>query len=662
MMDILEQKRQLFAEERAKIKRKYIQVSKQLDHIDPYNPLYAKLLAEKEQLTIQLYGKDIEFEKKIEQLTKKLSKLEDIQEERSEPEEFDRKKGFFEPSTNRFKDSIMDKINDIENSLLYQTLYQTTKLTYSTLKNTVKASAKASSFVGKTIAKLALTKRIDTQRKFGFIPVGGRRVGRFKFKNNNLLRKYSNDYKDAGNDFYFLGKGLYNRKIKKGQLDASDVIEYLRSQGKNSAEILEQMDIFMEQGLVVSKSIQEMLDNQKKEPEKEIEKPEFFDVESQKQAIFTDDTNKQVLKETLLEFYEYIESRRQEKDKKQKKKSSLLNMVGGLLGKAFDILKWVGLGMVALLGPKLAIMLGAALIGAVYMYGKNLVSALIDGISDWWNGKEAGASTLSPEDIEKANNQSTPDGTVYEVPRYTSTGEPIPEDIRTYIKEASEKTGVDPYRIAARIETESNWNPKAVSQAGAKGLMQFMDNTWKEVGQGDVFDPRANILAGAEYIKQTEDWAGGDKALADAYYNYGKGNVDKLRGKYGNDYYKYLPKETKDYIKKNVIARNDIATSNNIQLASATPATSNNIQLASATPATDTSSYKPGEISNSILAEIERSKKTQKEILAKKKEKEAATKVAQNNSNKSKNSTAPITIPTHLGGAGLDLLNTPVRV
>lgn len=656
MVDILEQKKQLFAEERAKIKKKYIQVSKQLDHVDPTNPLYAKLLAEKEQLTIQLYGKDMEFERKITQLTKRLSKVEEDKTKVSpkEDQESANKKGFFQPKSDRIKEGVMDKINEIEDTLLYRTLYQTTKLTYSTLKNTVKATAKTGSFIGKAIAKAALTKRIDTQRKFGFIPVGGKRVGRFKFKNNNLLRKYSSDYKDVGNDFYFLGKGLYNRKIKKGELDAGDIIEYLRSQGKTSAEILEQLDIFMDQGLVVSKSIQEMLENQRKTYERE-KALDYSDVETQKHAIFIDDTNKQVLKETLLDFYKYMEDQREAKEKKEKKKKfGILDMVGSLIGKVFGILKWVGLGVAALLGPKLLLMLGAALVGAVFMYGKNLVGTLIEAITNWWNGKEASANVILPDDLEKVDNEDylVPHN-LTEVPKYTSTGDPIPEDIRTYIKEASEKTGVDPYRIAAKIEAESNWDPKAVSQAGAKGLMQFMDKTWDEVGQGDVFDPRANILAGAEYIKQTEDWAGGDKALADAYYNYGKGNVDRLRAKYGADYQKYLPKETKDYVRKNVTAMNTLAGQNS----------SGGFQVASATPTTDKSSYKPGEISNMIMAEIERNKKNQQEIQAKKQNKEGVTQVAQNtNTRKAKNPTPPISIPTHLGGAGLDLLNTPVRV
>ena len=60
---------------------------------------------------------------------------------------------------------------------------------------------------------------------------------------------------------------------------------------------------------------------------------------------------------------------------------------------------------------------------------------------------------------------------------------------------------------------------------------------------------------------------------------------------------------------------------------------------------------------------IERNKKNQQEIQAKKQNKEGVTQVAQNtNTRKEKNPTPPISIPTHLGGAGLDLLNTPVRV
>jgi soluble lytic murein transglycosylase-like protein len=61
--------------------------------------------------------------------------------------------------------------------------------------------------------------------------------------------------------------------------------------------------------------------------------------------------------------------------------------------------------------------------------------------------------------------------------------------------------------IAAQVEIESGGDPRAVSPAGAKGLLQLMPDTWAEVGailehgDGDPFDPAENLLRGVTYLK-----------------------------------------------------------------------------------------------------------------------------------------------------------------
>jgi hypothetical protein len=65
--------------------------------------------------------------------------------------------------------------------------------------------------------------------------------------------------------------------------------------------------------------------------------------------------------------------------------------------------------------------------------------------------------------------------------------------------------------IAAQVETESGGDPKAVSPAGAKGLLQLMPQTWAEVGailehgDADPFDPAENLLRGVTYLKDQYD-------------------------------------------------------------------------------------------------------------------------------------------------------------
>jgi soluble lytic murein transglycosylase-like protein len=116
-------------------------------------------------------------------------------------------------------------------------------------------------------------------------------------------------------------------------------------------------------------------------------------------------------------------------------------------------------------------------------------------------------------------------------------------DIDEIVKRVGEALGMDPSLIKAVIKTESNFNHKAVSAAGAKGLMQLMPGTAKEMGVKDPFNPLENIWGGARYLKRMLDNYGGNLNKALAAYNWGPGNVNR----YGTAS-KSMPRETRRYI------------------------------------------------------------------------------------------------------------------
>ncbi|MBF0431975.1 MAG: lytic transglycosylase domain-containing protein [Fibrobacteria bacterium] len=116
-------------------------------------------------------------------------------------------------------------------------------------------------------------------------------------------------------------------------------------------------------------------------------------------------------------------------------------------------------------------------------------------------------------------------------------------NLNSIIKSASDKHDIDERLIKSIILQESAGNPKAVSTAGAKGLMQLMDTTAKEMGVRNVFDPRENVLGGVKYFKMLQKMFKGDLEKSLAAYNAGPGQVKKYKG---------IPPfpETRNYVKR----------------------------------------------------------------------------------------------------------------
>ncbi len=98
------------------------------------------------------------------------------------------------------------------------------------------------------------------------------------------------------------------------------------------------------------------------------------------------------------------------------------------------------------------------------------------------------------------------------------------------IREKSLKYNIEPSVIKAMISVESNWNPRAVSEKGALGLMQLMPSTARDMLVNDPFDPEENIEGGVRYLRRLLDKFNGDLSLALAAYNAGPSRVEKSGG------------------------------------------------------------------------------------------------------------------------------------
>jgi len=120
-------------------------------------------------------------------------------------------------------------------------------------------------------------------------------------------------------------------------------------------------------------------------------------------------------------------------------------------------------------------------------------------------------------------------------PRTSATAKPAdarlsPADLHEMLAEAGMQHNLDADLLASVVKAESNGNSRAVSRAGARGLMQLMPKTAAEQGVDDSFSADQNVRGGSAYLNELLVRYHDNIALALAAYNAGPAAVDKYHG------------------------------------------------------------------------------------------------------------------------------------
>src|SRR5512140_2080129 len=120
-------------------------------------------------------------------------------------------------------------------------------------------------------------------------------------------------------------------------------------------------------------------------------------------------------------------------------------------------------------------------------------------------------------------------------PAQRPTAPPAPRAVDTSDYDELIEAAATRYRIPAAlvravVHAESAFDPTAVSQVGASGLMQLMPDTAERMFVRDIFEPRENIEGGTRYLRVLANLYGGDMVKMIAAYNAGPAAVERAGG------------------------------------------------------------------------------------------------------------------------------------
>jgi Transglycosylase SLT domain len=115
-------------------------------------------------------------------------------------------------------------------------------------------------------------------------------------------------------------------------------------------------------------------------------------------------------------------------------------------------------------------------------------------------------------------------------PAASSPAHLTPADLHEMLTQAGSAHNIDVDLLASVVKAESGGNARAVSRAGAQGLMQLMPGTASSLGVKDSFQPDENVRGGSAYLDSLLTRYHDNLALALAAYNAGPAAVDKYHG------------------------------------------------------------------------------------------------------------------------------------
>jgi soluble lytic murein transglycosylase-like protein len=154
-----------------------------------------------------------------------------------------------------------------------------------------------------------------------------------------------------------------------------------------------------------------------------------------------------------------------------------------------------------------------------------------DGVISFTNKPKKGSSLVARSE-PKVSARMPADGSPERFGRYDE-----------HIRQAAVLYQIPEELVRAVIRVESDFDPRAISPANARGLMQLIPATAERMLVTDVFDPRQNIFGGVRYLRVLANLFNGDIELTVAAYNAGEGAVIRHGG---------IPPypETVDYVKR----------------------------------------------------------------------------------------------------------------